>query len=75
MWALWYVRTIHKRSNKSSSKFLKNFSLENIDLQWLKFHIYRELFIQYFYQKLLNHFFRDYYKFLKIFHTIQKFKF
>jgi hypothetical protein len=65
MWAIWYVRTIHKRNDELANKFLVHFLSYNLDLNWLNFHIYRELFIQYFYQKLFNRFFTDYSGFLR----------
>jgi len=65
MWSLWYVRTINKRSNKSIRDFFYKALLQNIDPSWLNFHVCRELFIQYYYQGLLDYFIRDYYKFLK----------
>jgi len=68
MWSLWYVRTIHKRSDKLNREFFRKVSLKNLDLSWFNLHICRELFIQYYYQGLLNYFLPDYSKFLNYFH-------
>jgi hypothetical protein len=62
MWAIWYVRTVHERTRKSSNIFFKQFFLRNLDFNLFKFHFYRELLIQYYYQKLLNKFLKDYSK-------------
>jgi hypothetical protein len=72
MWALWYVRTIHQRNRLNKKQFLNEFFLRNLNLNLFNFHIYRELFIQYYYQGLLDNFFRDYFKFLKNFSTFIK---
>lgn len=72
MWAIWYVRTVHKRNNKLDNKFWMNFFSYNLDLNWLNFHIYRELFIQYYYQNALNNFFQDYFKFLRCLNFLKK---
>lgn len=65
MWALWYVRTIQNRDNVNSRKFLRIFLKNKLDPDLFNFHVYRELFIQYYYQGLLNYFFKDYLKFSK----------
>ncbi|MEW6170843.1 MAG: hypothetical protein AB1472_04735 [Candidatus Omnitrophota bacterium] len=65
MWAIWYVRTIHERKNKLDKIFFNKFVSRNLDFDLFIFHVYRELLIQYYYEKSLNNFFRDYSKILK----------
>ncbi|MEW6408338.1 MAG: hypothetical protein AB1465_06655 [Patescibacteria group bacterium] len=65
MWAIWYVRTIHERKNKLDKIFFNEFVSRNLDFDLFIFHVYRELLIQYYYEKSHNNFFRDYSKILK----------
>ena len=63
MWAIWHTRTVHKRTKTSNNIFFKQFFLRNLDFDTFRFHFYRELLIQYYYQKLLDKFFKDYSRF------------
>ena len=63
MWAIWYVRTMNQHNKKSNNIFFKQFFSCNLDFDRFNFHFYRELLIQYYYEKSLDKFIKDYSKF------------